>query len=56
MYNNNILHFQESTTILKLEQKKAGNLFNAPRTSCVHTDIFYYAVQYLLFCVKGSIG
>ena len=31
MYSNNILNFQESTTILKASTKKSGNFFNAPR-------------------------
>ena len=31
MYSNNILNFQESTTILDACTKKSGNLLNAPR-------------------------
>ena len=31
MYSNNILNFQESTTILNACTKKSGNLLNAPR-------------------------
>ena len=31
MYSNNILKFQESTTILNTYTKKSGNLLNAPR-------------------------
>ena len=31
MYGNNILNFQESTTILNAWTKKSGNLLNAPR-------------------------
>ena len=31
MYSNNILNFQESTTILNACAKKSGNLLNAPR-------------------------
>ena len=30
MYSNNILNFQESTTILNACTKKSGNLLNAP--------------------------
>ena len=30
MYSNNILNFQESTTILKACTKKSGNILNAP--------------------------
>ena len=32
MYSNNILNFQESTTILNACTKKSGNLLKAPRT------------------------
>ena len=32
MYSNNILNFQESTTILSACTKMCGNLLNAPRT------------------------
>ena len=32
MYSNNIVNFQESTTILNACTKKSGNLLNAPRT------------------------
>ena len=31
MYSNNLLNFQESTTILNTCTKKSGNLLNAPR-------------------------
>ena len=31
MYSNNILNFQESTTILNACTKKSGNLLKAPR-------------------------
>ena len=31
MYSNNILNFQESTTILNARTKKSGNLSYAPR-------------------------
>ena len=31
MYSNNIVNFQESTTILNVCTKKSGNLLNAPR-------------------------
>ncbi len=42
MYSNNILNFQESTTILNAYTKQSGNLLNAPRISSCHaasTDI-----------------
>ena len=32
MYSNNIVNFQESTTILNACTKKSGNLLNAPHT------------------------
>ena len=32
MYNNNIVNFQEFTTILNACTKKSGNLLKAPRT------------------------
>ena len=32
IYSNNILNFQESTTILNACTKKSGNLLNAPNT------------------------
>ena len=38
MYSNNIVNFQESTTILNACTKKSGNLLNAPRT---YTKIFF---------------
>ena len=31
MYSNNIVDFQESTTIINACTKKSGNLLNAPR-------------------------
>ena len=31
MYSNNIVNFQESTTILNAYTKKSGNILNAPR-------------------------
>ena len=33
IYSNNILNFQESTTILNACTKKSGNLLKAPRTT-----------------------
>ena len=32
MYNNNIVNFQETTTILNAGKKKSGNQLKAPRT------------------------
>ena len=31
MYSNNIVNFQESTTVLNVGTKKSGNLLNSPR-------------------------
>ena len=39
MYNNNIVNFQESTTILNAWQKKSGNLLHAP---CIYIYILFY--------------
>ena len=36
MYSNNIVNFQESTTILNACTKKSGNLLNAPHSSFVN--------------------
>ena len=36
MYSNNIVNFQESTTILNTCIKKSGNLLNAPRIYQLH--------------------
>ena len=35
MYSNNIVNFQESTTILNDCTKKSGNLLKAPRISTI---------------------
>ena len=43
MYSNNILNFQESTTILNTCTKKSGNLLNAP-----------YIYIYILYLLKGK--
>ena len=41
MYSNNILNFQESTTILNACIKKSGNLLNAPRIY-IYTNIYMH--------------
>ena len=38
MYSNNILNFQESTTILNTCTKKSGDLLKAPRIYPLHMD------------------
>ena len=42
MYSNNIVNFQESTTILNDCTKKSGNLLNSPRNiyQWVERDVF----------------
>ena len=42
MYNNNILNFQRSTTILNACTKKSGNLFNASRIYNIYIYIYIY--------------
>ena len=39
MYSNNIVNFQESTTILNARTKKPGNLLKAPR---IYIYIYIY--------------
>ena len=41
MYSNNILNFQESTTILNAGTKKSGNLLKAPGTYKKWIEIFH---------------
>ena len=41
MYNNKILNFQESTTILNACSKKSGNLLNAPRICIISVNILW---------------
>ena len=41
MYNNNILNFQESTTILNLCTKNSGTLLNAPRNYIIFSVPFF---------------
>ena len=49
MYSNNILHFQESTTILNSCTKKSGNFFKAPR---LYIYIYTYIYIYIYMCVQ----
>ena len=46
MYSNNILNFQESTTILNACTKKSGNLLNAQHI-CVCVCVFEYIYIYI---------
>ena len=54
MYSNNILNFQESTTILNTCTKKSRNLLKAPRRSyyiyiclCVFIHVYKYVSSYI---------
>ena len=42
MYSNNIVNFQESTTILNVWTKKSGNLLNSPHTIRQPDQILIY--------------
>ena len=56
MYSNNIVNFQESTTILNTCTKKSGNLLNAPHTHThTHTHIYIYIyIYYMVLSVTLS--
>ena len=41
MYSNNIVNFQESTTILNVCTKKSGNLLKAPRSNPCHNLLLF---------------
>ena len=50
MYSNNIVNFQESTTILNACTKKSENLLNSPRIyiyTHTHTHIYIYKYIYI---------
>ena len=51
MYSNNILNFQESTTILNACTKKYGNLLNTPRNYKQYT---YTSYEYPLIYVQTN--
>ena len=52
MYSNNILNFQESTTILNACTKNSGNLLNTPRTSTVMQSMYSTASADLVIIIK----
>ena len=54
MYSNNILNFQESTTILNsgIKKKKAGNLLNASR---IQVRIAYTWIQRHVVSIRYGI-
>ena len=60
MYSNNILNFQESTTILNActKKKKSGNLLNAPRIFDIYNLVwfgfFWHSNHYRLINAKSS--
>ena len=41
MYSNNIVNFQESTTILNVYTKKSGNLLKAPRIWIIFSTLMF---------------
>ena len=51
MYNNSIVNFQESTTILNACTKKCGDLLKAPR---IYIYIYIYIYTNKLD-IKGSV-
>ena len=51
MYSNNMLNFQESTTILNAGTKKSGNLLNALHTYGQLTTIHMYTSTYIHACM-----
>ena len=49
MYSNNILNFQESTTILNSCTKKSGSLLNAP---CIlQNDIKFFETDVMTYFI-----
>ena len=54
IYSNNILNFQESTTILNTCTKKSGNLFNGPCTSLKVNVIAQ--LEFELTMMSGSLA
>ena len=54
MYSNNIVNFQESTTILNASTKKSGNLLKAPRIyeECSPLYIYIYIYWSIGLAVK----
>ena len=56
MYSNNILDFQESTSILNACTKKSGNLLNSLHMYifiyiCIYVDVYIYIYIYMCVCV-----
>ena len=45
MYSNNIVNFQESTTILNACTKKSGNVSYAPRTFEKDMNLFIFLLM-----------
>ena len=57
IYRNNILNFQESTTILNACTKKSGNLLNVPRIYIyiyTHTHIYIQKLYHFLFYLRDG--
>ena len=54
MYSNNIVNFQESTTILNACTKKSGNVLNSPRLYIyiyIYIYISIYIYIYIYICI-----
>ena len=55
MYSNNIVNFQEFTTILNACTKKSGNLLKAPHTFLYRILSLYPDCIFLLFVLDSLI-
>ena len=57
MYSNNILNFQESTTILNAcTKKKSGHLLKAPRTTCLNSKFSFSSTGYFTKVKEGRLS
>ena len=54
MYSNNILNFEESTTILNAYTKKSGNLLKAPRVF-QHRARDFFQLQHSFYLFESFI-
>ena len=51
MYSNNIVNFQESTTILNACTKKSGNLLKAPRMNTLYLLVSFITLRFTPFAI-----
>ena len=54
MYSNEIVNFQESTTILNVCTEKSGNSLKAPRTyvcTCINESVIFCYFNFFVFYV-----